>query len=94
MKDGMYQGYPGNSTLSTIPNVATCVFIQARHLALTGGDESIGLAISGKGPSYPIRLVVKCYSSSGKVELRQNMARHKTDYCAKRPQAAQAEEET
>ena len=77
---------------SANPDVATSAFILARNLVLTGGGQIIGLAICGKEPSYPIQLVVMSYFSSGEIELRQNMARHKADYCTNKPR--QAEEAT
>lgn len=77
---------------SADPNVATSAFILARNLVLTGGGQIIDLAICGKEPSYPIQLVVMCYFSSGEIELRQNMARHKADNCINKP--PQAEEAT
>ena len=90
--DGMYRSFLVMLLSSANPSVATSAFILARNLVPTGRGQITGLAICGKKPSYPIQLVVMCYFSSGEIQLRQNMARHKADSCTNKPH--QAEEAT
>jgi len=80
------------SFLSANPNVVTDAFILLRNLALTERGRIIGLASCGKWPLIRFAFVVTHYLSSGGLELRQNMARHKTTYCANR--ASQTDEAT
>ena len=76
---------------SANPNVVTDALNLARNFTLTERGRIIGLVIYGKRSFILSRFVVTCYFSSGEPELRQNMARHKAEYCTNRtPQTDEA----
>lgn len=61
--------------------VVTDALIPAKNSALTTRGRNIGLVIYGKRSLILLGVLVTYYFSSGELELRQNLARHKAEYC-------------
>ena len=73
------------------PNVVMRALIPAKNFRLTERGRTIGVVNSGKYSLILLGFAVTYYFSSGERVLRQNMARHKVDYCDNRtPQTDEA----
>ena len=62
-------------------NVVTDALTPAKNSTLTKWGRIIDLVIYGKRSIILLGFLVTYYFSSGKIELQQNLARHKAEYC-------------